>query len=218
MSRTLFKRARPGVRGVRGQIVTDIQNALGKAGHPVPMVDGVYGRDTQTAVSDFQKAQGLPETGDVDDVTFERLTRAAIPPVFHRSLQITADYEGTGFGLANGNFDGAGITWGIVGFTFANGELVRMLQQIDKQLPQVFSDAFGLLGGKLRNVLAGSHADQMAFANSISIGNGNHVAHDWDEAFHRLGADPGVQVIQLPSGYRLQKDRRRECRGARVAG
>jgi len=142
MSRTLFKRARPGVRGVRGQIVTDIQNALGKAGHPVPMVDGVYGRDTQTAVSDFQKAQGLPETGDVDDVTFERLTRAAIPPVFHRSLQITADYEGTGFGLANGNFDGAGITWGIVGFTFANGELVRMLQQIDKQLPQVFSDAF----------------------------------------------------------------------------
>jgi hypothetical protein len=104
---------------------------------------------------------------------------------------------GTGFGLANGNFDGAGITWGIVGFTFSNGELVRMLQQIDQQLPQVFSNAFGPLAGKLRNVLAGSHADQMAFANSISIGNGNHVAHDWDEAFHRLGADPGVQDIQL---------------------
>jgi hypothetical protein len=99
--------------------------------------------------------------------------------------------------LANGNFDGAGITWGIVGFTFSNGELVRMLQQIDQQLPQVFSNAFGPLAGKLRNVLAGSHADQMAFANSISIGNGNHVAHDWDEAFHRLGADPGVQDIQL---------------------
>jgi hypothetical protein len=37
----------------------------------------------------------------------------------------------------------------------------------------------------------------MAFADSISIGNGNHVAHDWDEAFHKLGADPGVQDIQL---------------------
>jgi hypothetical protein len=72
-----------------------------------------------------------------------------------------------------------------------------MLQQIDKELPAVFSGAFGPLAGKLRSVLAGSHSDQMAFANSISIGNGNHVAHDWDEAFHRLGADSGVQAIQL---------------------
>lgn len=197
MSRLLFKRGKPGVRGVRGQIVTDLQNALGRAGHPVPTVDGVYGQDTQTAVASFQKEQGLPETGEVDDVTFQRLTNAAIPPVFLRSLQITADYEGTGFGLANGNFDGAGITWGIVGFTFSNGELVRMLQQIDQQLPQVFSNAFGPLAARLRQVLAGSHADQMSFANSISIGDGNHVAHDWDEAFHRLGADPGVQDIQL---------------------
>jgi hypothetical protein len=90
-----------------------------------------------------------------------------------------------------------GIPWGIVGFTWANGELVKMLQQIDKELPEVFSDAFGPLAGKLRNVLAGSHADQMAFANSISIDDGNHVVHDWDVAFRRLGADPGVQAIQL---------------------
>jgi peptidoglycan hydrolase-like protein with peptidoglycan-binding domain len=197
MSRLLFKRANRGVRGVRGQIVTDIQNALGHSGHPVPTVDGVYGGDTQTAVSAFQTDQGLQATGEVDDVTFEKLTNAAIPPVFHRALQITADYEGTGFALANGNFDGAGITWGIVGFTLSNGELGRMLQQIDQQLPRVFSNAFGPLAARLRQVLAGSHADQMAFANSISIGNGNHVAHDWDEAFHQLGADPEVQDIQL---------------------
>jgi peptidoglycan hydrolase-like protein with peptidoglycan-binding domain len=58
MSRLLLKRGKPGVRGVRGQIVTDIQNALGRAGHPVPTVDGVYGQDTQTAVASFQKEQG----------------------------------------------------------------------------------------------------------------------------------------------------------------
>ena len=55
MSRLLLKRGKP---GVRGQIVTDIQNALGRAGHPVPTVDGVYGQDTQTAVASFQKEQG----------------------------------------------------------------------------------------------------------------------------------------------------------------
>ena len=48
-------------------------------------------------------------------------------------LQITADYKGTGFTLANGNFDGAGITWGIVGFTLSNGELSTMLRDVDQQ-------------------------------------------------------------------------------------
>jgi len=102
MSRLLFKRANRGVRGVRGQIITDIQNALGHSGRPVPTVDGVYGGDTQTAVSAFQTDQGLQATGEVDDVTFEKLTNAAIPPVFHRALQITADYEGPALGWPTG--------------------------------------------------------------------------------------------------------------------
>ena len=197
MSTPLFKRARPGSRGVRGQLIIDLQNALGRAGHPVPDIDGVYGRDTQMAASAFQSAQGLTPTGDIDEETYFKLMGTPPPAVFLRSLQLTADYEGTGFGLANGNFDGMGITWGIVGFTFANGELVDMLKKIDHDLPAVFAGAFGPLAGKLRAVLAGSHADQMQFANSISIAGGNHVAHDWDEAFHSLGQDPGVQAIQL---------------------
>lgn len=197
MSTPLFKRARPGSRGVRGQLIIDLQNALGHAGYPVPDIDGVYGRDTQMAASAFQSAQGLTPTGDIDEETYFKLTRTPPPAVFLRSLQLTADYEGTGFGLANGNFDGMGITWGIVGFTFANGELVDMLKKIVHDLPAVFAGAFGPLAGKLRGVLAGSHADQMQFANSISTAGGNHVTHDWDEAFHRLGQDPGVQAIQL---------------------
>lgn len=197
MSTPLFKQARSGSRGVRGQLIIDLQNALVRAGHPVPDVDGVYGRDTQMAASAFQTAQGLTPTGDVDEETYSKLTGTPPPAVFLRSLQLTADYEGTGFGLANGNFDGMGITWGIVGFTFANGELVDMLKKIDHDLPTVFAGAFGPLAGKLRAVLAGSHADQMQFANSISIAGGNHLTPDWEEAFHRLGQDSGVQAIQL---------------------
>jgi peptidoglycan hydrolase-like protein with peptidoglycan-binding domain len=65
MARLLFKRPSPGARGVRGQVVTDIQTALVGAGHPVS-VDGVYGNETETAISSFQAAQGLPVTGQVD--------------------------------------------------------------------------------------------------------------------------------------------------------
>jgi peptidoglycan hydrolase-like protein with peptidoglycan-binding domain len=57
MSRLLLKRGKP---GVRGQIVTDIQNALGRAGHPVPTVDGVYGQDTRTKNYFFSSSNELP--------------------------------------------------------------------------------------------------------------------------------------------------------------
>ena len=38
-----------------------------------PPIDGVYGSDTRQAVRDFQKAEGLPETGSVDTSTWELL-------------------------------------------------------------------------------------------------------------------------------------------------
>ena len=44
--------------------------------HPGP-VDGVIGRMTQSAIRDFQKASGLPETGNLDDGTMSRLLSKA---------------------------------------------------------------------------------------------------------------------------------------------
>lgn len=39
--------------------------------------DGVYGEETRRAVTEFQKAEGLPETGAVDKKTFDLLCREA---------------------------------------------------------------------------------------------------------------------------------------------
>src|SRR5260221_8412109 len=208
MARLLFKKPNPGTRGVRGQAVTDIQTALGAVGHPVPVVDGVYGSDTESAIKSFQTAQGLPPTGRVDDVTYQQLTaQAAIPPLFNRCLQITGDYEGTGFSLANENFDGAGITWGIVGFKLSNGELSTMLRQIDQQFPNVFSNSFGPLAPQMRKVLGQSLQQQMRFADSISIGNGSRLQPDWPEAFRELGADPNVQGVQMQRVIKVYKNK-----------
>ena len=40
---------------------------------PVLNIDGVFGRKTKEAVIEFQKLQGLPITGNVDNITFEKL-------------------------------------------------------------------------------------------------------------------------------------------------
>ncbi len=192
---------------MRGQLVINLQNALVQAGHPVPVVDGVYGHDTETALAEFQGAAGIPSTGQLDEESYLRLIHAGIPELFQRCLQITADFEGTGFTLANGNFDGQGITWGIVGFTLANGELSAMLRKIDSELPRVFENSFGSLATRMREVLDSAPRAQMDFANSISLGNGSRIESNWEEAFRKLGSDPGVQNIQLERVVNVYKNK-----------
>ena len=53
-------------RGSRGAMVTMLQNALNRAGYDVGNVDGLFGTRTQAAVRNFQRGQGLPQSGVVD--------------------------------------------------------------------------------------------------------------------------------------------------------
>lgn len=41
---------------------------------PSPPIDGVEGGDTTAAIKAFQKLEGLPETGTVDDTTFDLIS------------------------------------------------------------------------------------------------------------------------------------------------
>ena len=65
----------------------------------------------------FQTAKSLPATGKVDDVTWQALMQRPIPGTDLRSLELTAAFEGHGYTLAQGNWDGAWLTWGVIGFT-----------------------------------------------------------------------------------------------------
>ena len=62
-------------RGTSGAAVTVVQRAL-KERDLLVLVDGYYGPETERAVSAFQRAKGLPNTGKVDLRTF----LALIPP------------------------------------------------------------------------------------------------------------------------------------------
>ena len=198
MARTFFQRASSGFRTVQGELIRKIQTPLKAGGFYEGTLDGVFGDRTERALLAFQQGNSIPVTGKVDDQSWQQLTKTSLPDLKQRCLQVTADFEGTGFTLAVGNFDGAGITWGIIGFTLSNGELGGILEKIRDSHPDVFRQAFGNLTDKLNSVLASSQAEQLSFANSISLGSSKvNIRPEWKQAFFNLGLDPAVQAIQI---------------------
>jgi hypothetical protein len=197
-TRTFFQRAPSGFRTVQGELIKKMQQVLINGDFLQDRADGIYGGNTERAVQSFQQQNQLAPTGKVDDQTWQALMSSSAPDLKQRCLQITAEFEGTGFTKAVGNFDGAGITWGIIGFTLSNGELGAVLTEIRSRHPAVFSAAFGELEAKIVEVLNSSHAAQINFANSISLGSSKmRILDVWAKAFEKLGSDPSVQAIQL---------------------
>src|SRR5699024_5429400 len=59
--------------GDRGESVRAMQNRLTELGFFAGDVDGIYGDETQTAVKNFQTANGLANTGTADEITIARM-------------------------------------------------------------------------------------------------------------------------------------------------
>jgi hypothetical protein len=103
-----------------------------------------------------------------------------------------------------GNFDGAGITWGIIGFTLlAGGELGVVLRKINSDFPTLIPTAFGANAAELLRICdptQTSEADQRAFANSVTIGVAG-VIEPWNTSFQTLGGFPEVQALQTQRAH-----------------
>ena len=182
-------------RGSRGALVEKVQDALKFEARDI---DGIYGGQTESGVRDFQTKSGQTTTGQVDTETWTMITTLPVPELFERALQLTADFEGHGFTLAQGNFDGAGITWGIIGFTLKGGELSGIVLEINRSNPDLVKLAFAELTPKLLEVMSAPSSTQIEFADSISIGTKKAtLAEPWRSAFALFGAIAEVQLVQL---------------------
>jgi hypothetical protein len=184
-------------RGAGGDLVRNVQQALVNAGYNTNGIDGKYGNGTTSAVSAFQTAQNLPATGTVDDVTWQALMNAPIPSTTLRSLQLTASFEGQGYTLAVGNFDGALLTWGIVGFTLSGGEIPKIINAVNLSDPSLVRQAFGTDAESLLQMLAADVATQTAWANQYSIMPGGTLCEPWKACFATFGSYPAVQQAQI---------------------
>jgi len=175
MERVYFQRVDRGYRAVRGEVVRRVQLALKASGSDPGDVDGIYGKDTETAVKDFQGKQGFQMSGKITGETWSKLLKEKPPEIFDRCLQLTGDFEGHGFQKIAGNFDDAGLTWGIIGFTLKHGEIQKILAEVQQK-----------------------RSEQLDWAESISIGTQKYrVEQPWEDAFEKLGTFPEVQAVQL---------------------
>lgn len=185
-------------RGVRGEIVRRMQHRLTERGFDTRGIDGIFAGDTFRAMQAFQHSEGLAATGEVDGDTWQALLGTPVPPVRDRALGVTGAFEGNDFTLAEGNFDGAGLTWGIIGFNLGSGTLQKILLTIQASHPQRIEQAFGSLTGQLLQILAEPIAKQIEFADSISLGKTKEqLQAPWLTAFRTFGELQEVQEAQL---------------------
>ncbi|MDX2099614.1 MAG: HlyD family efflux transporter periplasmic adaptor subunit [Leptolyngbyaceae cyanobacterium bins.59] len=87
--------------GTQGPDVTHLQTCLRKLGHYQGPIDGLYGPATETAVMQFQQAQGLGVDGIVGENTWNALDReqTTITPSPDSSLTLSGDLS-----IAPGSF------------------------------------------------------------------------------------------------------------------
>jgi Putative peptidoglycan binding domain/Glycosyl hydrolase family 46 len=195
--------------GSFGSLIEILQQALQRASAYSGRIDGDFGVGTQEATSRFQGNQhGLRVTGQADSQTWERATGFDWPSLFERCLQLTARFEGNGYQKIEGNFDGAGLTWGIIGFTLDNGEIQALVHEVLARDPTILRAAFGDKTDELLALFARNDADElMQFADSLSIGtNKAGVSEPWRSAFQTLGHAPLMQQLQRDRARRRYFD------------
>jgi Putative peptidoglycan binding domain/Glycosyl hydrolase family 46 len=175
-----------------------LQSGLARLGHYTRLVDGDFGGGTEAAVKSLQIDLDQPPSGRADPGTWQRATGLSWPVLFERCLQLTARFEGHGYRLIAGNFDGAGLTWGIIGFTLKHGEVQAIINELAARAPKLLDLAFGDEAAELMQAFHTKELSAlMSWADSISRGAGKQlVAEPWRTGFATLGAQPLVQEIQ----------------------
>ena len=182
-------------RQARGVLVEKVQQGVGLTGRDI---DGDYGGQTEDAVKNFQSRNALPVSGITDVDTWSLVTGLPTPELFQRALGITAVFEGHGFDLAQGNFDGAGITWGIIGFTLRHGEIPKIVLEMEATRPDLVRLAFAENTDQLLEVMRAPIANQIMFADAVSIGPKKvRLAEPWLSRFGLFGRLAEVQAVQM---------------------
>lgn len=192
MARVLFG------KGARGELVRKAQSKLQQQGVYQEDIDGDYGGLTENAVVAFRKRAKLGAEPTIDMATWKQLTGEPLPGVRDRALQLTASFEGHGFTLAQGNFDGAGVTWGVIGFTLKYRSLPKIVLAAAAKDRGLVEQAFGNKTTELIRVMNAKWPAQLAWADKLSLGATKaRLAEPWRSAFARFGELPDVQALQL---------------------
>lgn len=203
-------------RGSTGQDVRRIQQRLQELTLYRGPIDGIFGGGTESAVESFQKSQELAPDGIVGPRTWEALFPAQpMPaldllqqPVAQRCLALTGAFE-TGAGVPDcyaglsGDFDGQGLSLGVLQWNLGQGSLQPLLQQmVDLHRPlaeDIFHEQFPIFMA----MMLSPQPEQMAWARSIQDPRRFQVFEPWRGLLKSLCRTPEFQAIQVRHASRI---------------
>ena len=192
--------------GDSGPKVVLIQKELKDHGFYQGNTDGIFGNITATSVKKYQASAKLPLTGIVDDVTWNGLFALPDYPVpteiSRQCLALTGSFETSKFApqcfaAMTGNFDGQGLSFGALQWNFGQGTLQKLLTNMMSQYPDVFAKIFGMNRMILSDVVNGSVANAIAFANSIQDHTKHTIMPPWNVMFTTLGLTKEFQELEV---------------------
>jgi putative peptidoglycan binding protein len=198
--------------GSTGADVARLEIRLRELGLYGGAADNVYGGRVESAVKAFQKSQSLTPDGVVGDQTWARLFPDTISapavspllrePLVRRCLALTGTFE-TGTGIPecyaglSGDFDGQGISFGVLQWNIGQGTLQPMLLEMLSEHEDAMNGLFHDRLGDIRTMLKAPLSSQLDWARSIQDPVRHNISEPWKGLIKALGKAPEFQAIQV---------------------
>jgi hypothetical protein len=201
--------------GSKGDEVRRIQEKLKALGIYKGPIDGDFGGGTETAVRKFQDTNHLTVDGAVGPLTWDALFKEAIPTpqinyrqLDYRCLALTGSFE-TGaaipdcFAGLSGDFDGQGMSFGVLQWNFGQGSLQPLLKRVCTDHGELARSIFHERFDQLTGMLSAARPQQMAIARAIQDPNRKTVMEPWRGMFKSLGRTEEFQRIEADAANAL---------------
>ena len=210
--------------GSTGADVVRLEARLTELGLYAGPADGIFGGGVESAVKAFQRSQGLNPDGVVGDITWGAILPGVDPsvnpilnaPLTQRCLALTGAFEtSTGIpdcyaGIA-GDFDGQGISFGVLQWNFGQRTLQPMLLEMIAAHEDTMSNLFHDRLAELRNMLTLPFDGQLAWTRSIQDPVRHVIFQPWQGLFKALGRTPEFQAIQVEHAGKIHQNALQLC-------
>lgn len=168
-------------------------------------------RDAEWEAEALESEEASPWS-EADELEQESgLSGSGLTPAEQKAVEITSTLEtgkrGGFYGLS-GNFDGQGLSFGLVNWTIGTGSLQPLLRAFASEHPDRWSHAFGpdaarflaLIARKDKAALKAQHQFAIEEMNSCTLRKGRKVwaiREPWVTYFRRLSEDTAFQGIEI---------------------
>ncbi|MBV8810652.1 MAG: peptidoglycan-binding protein [Acidobacteriaceae bacterium] len=202
--------------GSRNEDVRRLEHKLQTLGLYTGPADGVFGGGVESAVKQFQKSHGLQPDGIVGAETRTALFPDAVMPastlqnrpLAERCLALTGSFETSSgfpecFSELAGDFDGEGISFGVLQWNLGQGTLQPLFLDMLEAYPQTIGEVFQDRLATFKRVLALPRQQQLSWALSIQSPDRRVVFEPWKGYFEALGRTASFQFVQMDYSKRL---------------